>query len=132
MGKQMNQEASPQTICIVFIYSFHKQLLTNYYVPDTIVNTGDSAANIAEKNLCPCGLTFQHDTNFIQKFLKEDMCIQMYEKQKDVHQTLKSDCFQGREFKREGKAHKLHLNILHIYYSQYLHSTYVSGTVLSD
>lgn len=31
------------------VHSFHKQLFINYYVPDTILKTGDSSVNFSRK-----------------------------------------------------------------------------------
>lgn len=59
------------------VHSFIPQRVINYHVPDTIVNTGDSAANRAEKNLCPCGLTF-HLVPILHRNFKKRICAYMY------------------------------------------------------
>lgn len=60
------------------------------------------------------------------------MYIYMYEKQKDIHQSPKSDGLQERELGVRVRSRSCTLT-LHLYYSQYLRSTYsVPGTILSD
>lgn len=59
------------------VHSFIPQTVINYHVRDTIVNTANRAANRAEKNLWPGGLTF-YLVPILHGNLKKRICAYMY------------------------------------------------------
>lgn len=61
------------------------------------------------------------------------MYIYMYEKQKDTHQSPKSDCLQERELGVRVRSRSCTLTLYIYTIANYLHSTYsVPGTILGD